>query len=60
MSQGSWFKGARKRSGAGGRDQLNRPEDWGEDEGDDDDDAGEDDCPGWAGGDGGASDVNRD
>jgi hypothetical protein len=34
-------------------------EDWGEDEGDDDDGADEDDRPGWAGGDGGASGVSR-
>ncbi len=59
MSHGSWFKGARKRSGAGGRGQMDCREDWGEDEGDDDDGADEDDRPGWAGGDGGASGVSR-
>jgi hypothetical protein len=59
MSHGSWFKGARKRSGAGGRDQVGRREDWGEDEVADDDGAGGENRPDWAGGDGVASGASR-
>ena len=53
MSQGSWFKGARRRSGAGGRDEVCGDKVGGA-EG-----VGGENRPGWAGGDGGGSDTIR-
>ena len=58
MSQGSWFKGARRRSGAGGRDEVGEDK-VGEDKVGGADGAGVEDRPGWAGGDGGGSGTIR-
>ena len=63
MSQGNRFNGERRRSGAGGRDEIGGDEVGGDKVGGDKvggaDGAGGEDHPGWAAGDGGGSATIR-